>query len=548
VARYETDIVSDGTISLENAENRLRLYREVLMKLYPIINLDPSVTLEELRIDTPTKFLVIMSTTSLIISDDQSRQNECLVLLNRAYEAVVYDVMLVGSKTFELLECLILLTCWYNEPAFYHQLKCNLLTHLMVSMATDLGMAGMSIGKNSPSLKYERIIRPQVLVDATSIECRKLWLFVYCSTATFFTLTRKSTFTLWSRYTEECCELLAVSDLTIEEKRVVFFAKVAHIFEEISTALYSNSTGPSPPSILDPRVIYLVRYFEEKLKTLYESVKYCADMYEPFYHAVQVYLHQLVIYVPYDENLGRTPFSEYSLAVGQFETTSESVSCLSWCLSSSMRCIELFHSQLDEGLAALPFFAFSRYIYCVAMVLKVHTLVLLTPGLDKICPVSPEQIGLIRQVSSRLDLISRKFIFSNSILSFNFIVKLLIMFFDRQVEVGLAGRDGNTDKATPRRDGLPNGNVNPIFKPNSQLKKSESLPGSPLDILSTVAVDSRRQSQVNFDTPYSMKAKGPVKVSGSGDEEEDYPYWLMSDDFWKDMIPNIEAFTGYDVL
>lgn len=544
-AKYETDVVSDGTISLETAEHRLHLYKNVLMKLYPIIVVDKDLSLEELRKNHPTKFVTIMSTASLLLND-VNYQNECIILLNRAYQSVIYDVMLVGSKTFELLECLILLICWYNEPAFYHQLKCNMLTYLMVSMASDLGLAGMSIGMNSASLKYERIIRPQVLVDANSVECRKLWLFVYCCTAGFTNFTRKSAFSLWSKYTEECCEIVEASHLPLDERRVVFFAKLARILEEISTSLYS--TGSNPPSILDPKVAYLVLFFEEKLNSLYESVKRHTDIYEPFFHAVQVYLHQMVLYVPYDDSLGRSPFSEYSLAIGRFICSSESINCLSWCLSSSLRCIELFHGQLDEGLASLPFFAYSRYVFCVSMVLKVHTLVLLTPGLQKIFPLSPDHISIVCEISTRLDSISRKFTFSNATLSFSFIIKLLLLFFDRQVQRRLNGKEAKIpDLDIPKKQPTfldPNDCVNRFSKSSNQYR-GESLPGSPLDILSSVAVDSRRQSQVNID---SDKVKKLDKLSDNKSEEEEYPSWLMNDDFWKDMIPNIEAFTGYDVL
>lgn len=557
IPSYETDIVSDGTITLARAEMRFALFRDILCKMHPIVFMDRGTSMEELRREKPMKFLAVMSTASLVISDP-NQQDESIIIHNRAYEAVIYNVMLVGNKTFELLECLVLLTFWYNEPAFYHQLKCNLLTNLMVSTAVDLGLAGSSIGQNSPSLRYERVLRPQVLVDPTTLECRQIWLYVYCAAASFINLIRIPAYSLWTKYSEECCDLIeASSEIPVEQKRAIFFAKLARIFEEISIALYSTSNGPTPPSISDSRVLFLVRHFEERLKGLYEGAKFYADIYEPFYHAVQVYLHQLVIYVENDESLGRSPFSEYSLAVGHFEITADSVSCLSWCLSSSIRCTELFSTYKDEMLASLPVFAYSRLVYCVSMILKIHCLVLLTPGLEKICPVSSEHIGLIRQVSSRLDLISRKFAFSNALLSSNFIMKLLMVFFDRQIKGLLnGGNSGLRDQDNcSRRDSFLNGNSpsaapSQFLKPGNPQGKPDSLPGSPLDILSSAAMDSRRQSQAgninNMDT-YSMKPKRQ-RASGSGDGDEDYPFWLMSDDFWKDIIPNIEAFTGYDVL
>lgn len=68
----------------------------------------------------------------------------------------MYDVMILGNKTLELLKCLVLINMWYNTPEMYHHQKAHLITHMCITMAFDLGLGGYSTGAASsgPSLRY----------------------------------------------------------------------------------------------------------------------------------------------------------------------------------------------------------------------------------------------------------------------------------------------------------------------------------------------------------------------------------------------------------
>lgn len=61
-------------------------------------------------------------------SDDQKTKfkrafDTALIINNQSIDSVMYDVMILGNKTLELLKCLVLINMWYNTPEMYHHQK-----------------------------------------------------------------------------------------------------------------------------------------------------------------------------------------------------------------------------------------------------------------------------------------------------------------------------------------------------------------------------------------------------------------------------------------
>lgn len=601
-ASFETDVVNLGIISRENAQERLDFYQNYIYKQHPMV-IVPDVPLDELRKEHPKLFLAVMATASHGINDKNSLDAN-LILYNHCYESIIYDTMIAGVKTFELLKALVLLIFWYDEPDFYHHNKCHLLINLAVSIASDLGIGGLVVSSRHVSLKFERIMCPQVLVDPFTIECRHMWLFIYCCSMNMINVVRRPNFFLWTPYTEDCCNLLENSDVPSSHKKIAFFARLTRILEEIYKALYSGQSGSkNPPAIDDCRTKYLVEYFEGKLRDIRQRARENgidqSVTFNTAYRAIQVYLYQVVLYVKFDENVGRSPFTEYSLAIFEKNWSSYSITCLLNCYSATVECISVFCSLSPLTLCSLPLFNYSRLVFSVSIMLKLRVLSLINPEIAKVCPVKRKQFNMLFDIMGKLNEVSQKYPFANNALCFNFVIKLLMCHFDRQVHFYCltteCQRDPQNTKLVemenifrlrksfpmPGDDSSANGvprpsqqspasnvmttnngflsvNNNPGNHDGQSNRQSFSLPvSSPLDILSSVA---SRHGSTNPSPRPPTDGTGPEIVTadqrketnlmpdfdGQGVQNND-GLWLTGEEFWKELISNVEAYTSFEM-
>lgn len=553
IPTYETDVVSQGIITTEEAEKRIKIYRSRFYEAHPLV-LIPELPLDEFRREYPTLFLTVMSITSLVMETNDL--DKFVLLQNKAMETVVYTTMVVGQKSFELLQCAVLLTFWYNDAEVQCHQKYHLLSNLAVSIAIDLGLNG-SVFDAAKGYKYEKILRPQALVDPKTVECRRLWLCVYCCTINFTIVIRRPIYSLWSSYMEECCEVIENSDLPEREKRIVKYAQMTHLFEEISRAFISEC-GKPPPDVEDSKTKFILRYFERQLIDLYE--KSSIPRLEPYFNSIQIHIHQAALYVPLNSTLGRSPFSEYSLALGMKKCTSEVVNCAMWCFSSCTKCLDLMVEMNIEDLSTMPMFTYTRIIFCVAMLLKLRSLSLTSAEFTKICPMDTTSLDRLYNIQRKLDELVGKYPFCNPAVTSKFVINLLLFHFDRQVNNYLDSmrqtsnssnnNNINSNKPINKRLSVAGGSkgLSPSMdNDNDQQNRRPSsanhkIPGSPLEILSSVAVSGSQDNNQQATNP-----NGTVYQQPTSNEELD-PNWLLTDDFWKDVVPNVEAFMGYDIM
>uniref|UniRef100_A0A060TCE2 ARAD1D41074p n=1 Tax=Blastobotrys adeninivorans TaxID=409370 RepID=A0A060TCE2_BLAAD len=552
------DVVTMGIISYDDAVRRLDMYKNYILRLHPVVSVDVDCTVDQLRQEQPCLFLTIMSVTSLAVkasSDAHSNDNsETAMTLNIiAYQTVVYEAMVVGTKTFEILQCVLLLIFWYNEPELQSSSKHSQLAMLAVSIANDLGINGSAImNKNPFAQKYDAIIRPQTLVDPTTIECRKTWLAVYCAVINISMIVRRPLVTLWSRYVEECCDVLENADIPFDQRRLALFARLTRVYEEISHA-FAGEIRSVPCDVSDLRSKYLMKYFDNRLSELRQKYdSFMSPRFYAYYHAIRIFLHQWALYTPLNET-GRAPFSEFSLALGTIKCTPEVVDCVSVCYSSGVECVESMANMPPEELAQLPMFSYTRAIFAVSMLLKLRALHLTTPQFRNACPVK-DVLPLIETVVKKMDIVIRTYPYANSSVTFYIIVHILLVHFDRMLnwyfEMQNGGKpdtaNGNTDSL--RRLSMAAGKINQGQEGLGKRKRSvindQNIPGSPLDILSSVAVGGMNSEATNDDNTNSTANHGSSDNVG----EIAMSQWFMDGDFWKDLVPNVEAFSGYDLM
>lgn len=568
VPSYESDFVSCGYLSVENAQLRLDLYRQVIYPTYPLIDTG-SVSLEDMRRKTPTLFLCIMAVTSMALKTpaiqstapplstssaasspisplarDNSEFCSCLNLYNIAYEVVVFQTMLVGIMSLEMLKSVILLTYWYNEPEFYHRHKSHLLANLAVSMASDLGIGGNSPMSKNVALKFEKVVSPHGSITnpnnftaEESAEFRQLWLACYCSSMNLLNVSRSPlghSGSIWTDYSDKCCASLLEQAQSRETpgSRIAHFAQLAHIFEDISRAFYARDK--LPPDIANGETKYFLDYFERRLSAVQQSARAAnitqqTSSFEPYFHCVNAYLHQFVLYVPFSEDLGRSPFTEFSLAVNVERFNADAVRCIIACHYSVTQSLDLFSRLSVEQYAFLPLFSHTRLVFCVSVLLKLLALSMCNPAMREACPLETTVLEPVYLIIYKMRQVYEQYPFSNSAICFSFVIRLLLCHFDGQVHHFIA-----------KRNGLPS-------FPASQVPPSHNVYPDQQQQQQPQSVSSQQQEE-NLSDPSYMYQQAPLnQPMGPSQMEEEYPAWVVNDEFWRDLLPNVEAFSGYEV-
>lgn len=536
----ENDIVSQGVISIAEAERRLHMYKSILYKTYPIITIPEEMDITTMRKELPFLFLTIMNVSSSLLQVDDAdmlaRGSElykkeqsnstpvapgshasnmpdadksngqpstheekhaqafktAVTINNQCIDSIMYDVMILGNKTLELLRSLILINMWYNTPEMYHHQKAHLITHMCITVAFDLGLGGyctgaassgpslqqswvsgkasfmntepsktnedplnvsgspdsankgkagdsannetnINNGSSSKSIKYDRILRPYMLLNPHSYTCRKLWLCVYMCSINVSLVIKRPVYMMWSRYTEECCEMLEHPDRPSDERRIAVIARLHHLLEQLSTALQTNDPR-NPPNVNDPRTQSLLKYFEWQLNKI--SKKSVEDGFRSFnvtFYAIQLFLFESAMYIPYSATLGRSPYTEYSLALGVLKTTMAVTEALGACHSASTNMIKLFISQSPQELSCIPMFTYSRMVLAVSVLLKLRTLYLTVPDMRSVCVVTEEQVKQIGVLLEKLDIVNDKYAFANCTLNYSLVVRILVYHYERQL-------------------------------------------------------------------------------------------------------------------
>lgn len=668
---YDTDVVSQGLISIQGAEERLNIYMTKFYAPFPLVEIDHNRSLESLRRESPLLFMTVMSITSVAIQGHE-RRDACITLHNQTVDCIIYEAMILGNKTLEILKSLILLNMWNNTPETYQHQKSHLITHMCTTMAIDLGLGGSSFETQASGIKYERIVRPFLLLNPRTYECRRIWLCVYISSINVSMILRRPVYLVWSSYTEECCSMLEQPDRPLMDRRVAALARLNHLHEEITTVLQgAGDKANGPPDLNDPRTRCLIRYFEHKLKQISGMVTLGSTVYATALYLVQIYLHEFVMYAPLSPRYGRVPFSEHSLAIGSMKISIHTAQAVGWCYSSSVKCLEIMAALSLDEFAVMPMFCYTRISFCASTLLKLRTLYLTTPNFHQICTVTSSALQPINTIMQKLEQVIESYPVANFAVNFCFVLHVLICHFDRQLYCFFhpGEKPGDPKESTPSQinngkfesqleyekrrtssgpssnsaptamnapssaflkttlqnpvipPGTPASNNNqnfsqtPHFNSNSFLRPNstpggltadnlspadtssttlerpyaEMQPESPLDILSSVAIDSTLQKpfedssgsrngsrsgsgsagynnaanhtdsqQESTLKPFSGLASLPLSrrlsavYDGIGDGQQllpdtEYPTWLVTDDFWKDLVPGIEALSGFDL-
>ena len=132
----DNDIIDRGVISVELAEELLRLFRDELFSEYPGIPIAKNVTVSELRSKKPALFMAVMAAASQSMGSSLS---------NKLHEELIYfyarSLFVNGEKSLQHVQALFVSVSYYTPPNNPGQMQIYQYTNLAASMALELGLA-----------------------------------------------------------------------------------------------------------------------------------------------------------------------------------------------------------------------------------------------------------------------------------------------------------------------------------------------------------------------------------------------------------------------
>jgi hypothetical protein len=136
----DNDIIDRGVISIELAENLLKLYREELFVDYPGITISKEVKANELRSKKPALFHAVMAAASQSLGS---------TLSNKLHEELIYfyarSLFVNGEKSLQHVQALFVSVAYYTPPNNPGQMQIYQYTNLAASMALELGLASKTL-------------------------------------------------------------------------------------------------------------------------------------------------------------------------------------------------------------------------------------------------------------------------------------------------------------------------------------------------------------------------------------------------------------------
>ncbi|KAG5366975.1 Transcriptional regulator WAR1 [Yarrowia sp. B02] len=428
------DIIARGILTQEEAEMRLQQYRSVLQCLYGIVVIPDDCSVEELRTTKPFLFLAIMNSSSNAILGPKF-QGTSIEINVECYKSITSEIMVVGTKSFELVQCLALMMIWYNNCELAFNQKYHLLISMAVSIANDIGINDGPFTRVSSLDTYESIMRPNVVMDPKSRECRKLWLVIYFQQVNMSSLLKKPMIIKWNSYLQECCDLFSTPDSTINEIRC---AKLAKVFKELEDmmAMLRSEDYKKPLDVNDERTQRLVKHFDGRIDEVFtfDQRGFPIDhVLELFKSSLKISLHELCMLTNVSSTVPRTPFSEFGLNIFDLQLTPAVINSAISTAQAVRTSLEGFSELYTMQILSSSTLYLARMTYCATTALMLRSCALLHPKFGDLVETE-YPLQLIQKIISNMNDVVDQAACCSHVLHFKFILHLLLFYFDRQMK------------------------------------------------------------------------------------------------------------------
>lgn len=413
--KVHQDVVTLGIIGLQEAKERLDIYRTQLYAAHQLVEISGDISAETLMSTQPFLFNTIMSITCMVYPKAVDR-DVSLKLENHAVECVVTEIMVAGTKTVELVKCLILLSLWYNLPEFFKLRRYHILNTVAVTLLHDLGI--VSRPQYSYSSEGAAVVRSQD--DCSSVEYRALIMILYFSTVSICLILRRTIFVKWTPYVNECCEMLEKEGIS-KYKELAMFLRLNHELERIHHIIHA-------PDVLDnkPKVSkYVLSEFQSNLAIIKSNLNSDDHYHRAYYYSVEAYLHQPVL-----SDIQVRPAGPHGCTL---KLLTDTLNAIAHCTALCLFALDEFNQLLPVTIGGLPLFYCLRVIYTAGMLLRLRYLILSLPSHIEKELVPRYAIVAIQKLNKLVEVSSNMFPGNNFLKKMRLILVLFIQTYVTQV-------------------------------------------------------------------------------------------------------------------
>lgn len=432
-AKPGNDVVTRRLFTLDQVMHRIALYRTEIYPQFPIVPCPPGDDFEVLLNQSPVLIHTILDISSLLIRD-KSQIEASFILHNTVLRTVIDEIMLVSVKNFELLQCLTLLTHWYNESELYHQQRLHALTALAVSVSHDLGLGG-SVVPNSGLTRvpaFEQMVAPQTAYESRSPESYRIWLAVYTTLFQSLIANRRPVMSMFNEYTQDAINATRAKYGPTADPAVLQIwdlATLRHLQESIIMELYKNNNEPLAPDLNNPTVQYLVQHFDTEIDIL-ERNTHSSDRCHVVLLMCRMLLHQAILYSTFDESLGRAPFTNFSLNLNCGELSFQTARSFTICYKSTVEALTSVMKREKRTLAAETSSFWTALTLSCDILLKCRACCIFNKNYAAVCFVSDNDLNYITDTVALCDELIEEYPNCNNAVSFGFFIKLLLCHHD----------------------------------------------------------------------------------------------------------------------
>lgn len=444
-----TDPLALGLISQQDAEYRLKLYRETMSKKFhlPLVKIPEDITIDQLRRSQPILFSTILSVVSLILPESYHSASDNMRLDNFALSLICHYAVRIGNKNAEVIKSLLVLCLWYNFSEWNTQTRYHFFNYICCSAIRDMDLSTNS--KMVVMVGAQQHLTAEKNIEHDD-EFYRMVLMIYVSGLNISIFLRQPIQLRWSSKFETFCEGLWKGAYPSkvygyeDDKLFVVFAKVNHCLELIHTHI--QLTGGAMENINDYITFDMVKFIDNmkyKLDQLHPQILPSRYRLLAFFYSVYAYLYESILI-----NYFQTKSMEEKFEMTTLPTEIEDAfkNCLEKCLAS----FDYFFKLTPDLIASMPLFHITRIIYVLGvLLLKLRFGAMTIPALSHFKTLTDPCIDILKDICTVLDQTSSLYPHNGFIVKLRYVCALFSQTYATNIRKYLERQNTDLDlKAT----------------------------------------------------------------------------------------------------
>lgn len=546
VSRYENNAISQGILTMDDAVARLKLYREVFEPRFPAI-IVPNEPIEKIMEDSPILFHCAIDVVSRLIEDRAATQKS-LILRTVVYESLIKEIFIANGKKLELLQGIALVLFWYNEPEFFHRQHINSLSSIAMSLGFDLGIGGGQAVGSTHAPIFDQIVTAQVVADPEKLRCRQTWLSVYGLCLQPMSAYRRPMNDVWNNYTAESVQISLQAEKSVVSSSagyvpIWFLAEATQIFQSIYNSIYREGNEGVIPDMDNGSVIAKITEMEARINYLCKSSKSSMSAAARIIGLLlRVSLLQGVLYAPYSEQVGRSPFTNFSLHLYASNLSPEASRYFCEVYGCAAEALHIFINEFDlHEISVMISPLYSIIVFTCSIVLKCRALELLNPYFSQAEVIREGTLQTVTNVIEKLNGVIDRFPCNNTAASYAFALKLLVCHHDATMyfllyELGMKPIARNEFRQANEPPAHLNGRGEQLNLSDNATPEIRQPENGYTNGISQAPGSAIPPSFFEMD-PFTFTNVDQIPNNPYFTQGDDTQPWQPSDDFWKDIIP-----------